>query len=103
MDWQRRPLGRGSCELANDNHPDLSTKLLAAELARLVERDAGSEEPDALSRAPLRKGRCGGGATLPSFRLSYLLPTSFADACTLAGGAYFLQSGFEQRSCSTHE
>src|ERR1035441_10124927 len=41
--------------------------------------------------------------TLPSFRLSYLLPALFADACTLAGGAYFLQSGFEQRSCSTHE
>ena len=39
----------------------------------------------------------------PSFRLSYLLPAFFADACTLAGGAYFLQSGFEQRSCSTHE
>src|ERR1035441_10640873 len=33
----------------------------------------------------------------------YLLPALFADACTLAGGAYFLQSGFEQRSCSTHE
>lgn len=42
-------------------------------------------------------------AALPSFRLSYLAAALFADARTLAGGAYFLQSGFEQRSCSTHE
>ena len=40
---------------------------------------------------------------ISSFRLSYLFPALFAGACTVAGAAYFLQSGFEQRSCSTHE
>ena len=51
---------------------------------------------------PLRKG----GWPLPPsphFVFPIYFPALFADACTLAGGAYFLQSGFEQRSCSTHE
>ena len=55
-----------------------------------------------LRPTPLRKGVAFWPPS-PHFVLTYLLPALFADACTLAGGAYFLQSGFEQRSCSTHE
>ena len=69
---------------------------------------AGAEWPILLRIVVLRLTpfKRGEAVTLPSFRLFVFpiyFPALFADACTLAGGAYFLQSGFEQRSCSIHE